>query len=118
VQELNQARATLMERGGALTRAFTAKEAALERADETIGALNERIATLERTRAAEKQTTAETVEELNAALRREKLERAVSDGALETARKDLARAMREIMTLQRNQAAHEVSAQPRAANAA
>lgn len=118
VQELNQARATLMERGGALTRAFTAKEAALERAGETIGALNERIGTLERMLAAEKQTTADTVEELNAALRREKLERAVSDGALETARKDLARAMREVMTLQRNQAAHEVSAQPRAANAA
>jgi crescentin len=118
VQELNQARATLTERGGALTRAFTAKEAALERAEETIGALNERVGTLERTLAAEKQTTAETVEELNAALRREKLERAVSEGALETARKDLARAMREIMALQRNQAAHEVSAQPRAANAA
>jgi crescentin len=118
VQELNQTRATLMERSGALTRAFTAKEAALERADETIGALNERIGTLERTLAAEKQTTAETVEDLNAALRREKLERAVSDGALETARKDLARAMREIMTLQRSQAAHEVSARPRAANAA
>ncbi len=118
VQELNQARATLMERGGALTRAFTAKEAALERAEDTIGALNERVGSLERTLAAEKQTTAETVEELNAALRREKLERAVSDGALETARKDLARAMREIMTLQRNQAAHEVSARPRAANAA
>ena len=118
VQELNQARATLMERGGALTRAFTAKEAALERAEDTIDALNERIGTLERTFAAEKQTTAETVEELNAALRREKLERAVSEGALETARKDLARAMREIMTLQRNQAAHEVSARPRAANAA
>jgi crescentin len=118
VQELNQARATLMERGGALTRAFTAKEAALERAEDTIGALNERIGTLERTLAADKQTTAETVEDLNAALRREKLERAVSDGALETARKDLARAMREIMALQRNQAAREVSPQPRAANAA
>jgi crescentin len=118
VQELSQARSTLMERGGALTRAFTAKEAALERAEDTIGALNERVGTLESTLATEKQTTAETIEELNAALRREKLERAVSDGALETARKDLARAMREIMALQRNQAADKLSTQPRAANAA
>ena len=99
VQELDQTRASLLERGGALTRAFTAKEAALERAEDTIGALNERIAALEQTLAADKQTAADTIEELNAALRREKLERAVAEGALETARKDLARVMREVMAL-------------------
>jgi crescentin len=118
MEELTQQRATLLERGSALTRAFTAKEAALERAEDTIGALNERVGTLERTLAAEKQTAAETNEELVAALRREKLERAVAEGALETARKDLARVMRDVMALQRNQAAQEPSAKPRAANAA
>lgn len=118
IQELTQTRATLLERGGAVTRAFTAKEAALERAEDTIGALNDRIASLEQTITANKQTASDTIEELNAALRREKLERAVTEGALETARKDLARLMRDVMALQRNQQAQEPGAQPRAANAA
>jgi crescentin len=118
VQELTQTRGSLLERGGALTRAFTAKEAALERAEDTIGALNERIGNLEQTLAADRQTHADTVDELNAALRREKLERAVAEGALETARKDLARVMRDVMALQRSQQAQETAAKPRAANAA
>jgi crescentin len=118
VQELTQTRASLLDRGAAVTRAFTAKEAALERAEDTIGALNDRIAGLEQTIAADRQTASDTIEELNAALRREKLERAVSDGALETARKDLARLMRDVMALQRNQQALEPAVQPRAANAA
>jgi chromosome segregation ATPase len=103
LRELDQARATLMERGGALVHAFNAKEAALDRAEETNGALNARIEALEQTLASDKQTTADTMEELNAALRRKKLERAVTEGALEIARKDLARVMREVMALQRSQ---------------
>jgi crescentin len=118
IEELTQQRATLLERTGALTRAFTAKEAALERAEDTIGALNERVTTLEQALSADKQTAADSNEELVAALRREKLERAVAEGALETARKDLARVMRDVMALQREQAAQEAGAQPRAANAA
>ncbi len=118
IEELTQQRAALLERTSALTRAFTAKEAALERAEDTIGALNERVGTLEQTLAGEKQTGADTNDELVAALRREKLERAVAEGALETARKDLARVMRDVMALQRSQAAQEPSTQPRAANAA
>jgi len=39
-----------MERSAALTRAFTAKEAALTRAKDTITALNEQIAALEAAR--------------------------------------------------------------------
>jgi chromosome segregation ATPase len=118
VQELTQTRSSLLERGGALTRAFTAKEAALERAEDTIGALNERIGTLEQVLAADRQTHADSVEELSVALRREKLERAVTEGALETARTDLARVMRDVMALQRHQQAQEPPPQPRAANAA
>ena len=38
------------------------------------------------------------------------MERAVADGALETARKDFARVMREVMALQRNQASLEAHA--------
>ena len=70
-----------------------------------IAALNERVGAVEAARAADKQLAEQAIEELGAVLKREKLERAVADGALETARKDFARVAREVMTLQRNQAA-------------
>ena len=57
----------------------------------------DRIGALEATLAADKQATEQKIEELDAALRREKLERAVAEGALETARKDFSRLMREVM---------------------
>ncbi|MBI4367582.1 MAG: hypothetical protein HY543_12270 [Deltaproteobacteria bacterium] len=118
MRELGQAHTTLMERSAALARAFTAKEAALVRADDSNAALNARIAELETALATGKQTADQQVEDLNAALRREKLERAVIEGALETGRKDFSRLMREVMALQRSQQATENPAQPRAANAA
>ena len=118
LQELEQARGSLMERGAALTRAFTAKEAALERAEETIAALDERVEGLEQQLAADQQTAVDSIEELNSALRREKMEHSVTMGALEAARRDLARAMRDLMTLQRKQSAEEPVPEPRAANAA
>lgn len=117
-QELEQARATLTERGAALTRAFNGKEAALARAEETIGSLNERIAELEASLSAQKQSAEQTAEELKAALRREKLERAVVEGALEAGRKDFAKLMREVVALQRSQPAEEETAPLQAANAA
>ena len=102
-KEIDQARTTLMERSASLARAYTAKEAALARAEDTIAALNERIGALETTLAASKQSAEQQIEELNAAVRREKLERSVVEGALETGRKDFARLMREVMALQRIQ---------------
>ncbi len=118
LSELDQARTTLTERSTTLARAYTSKEAALVRADDTIAALNARIADMENTREADRQAHEQQVEELSAALRREKLERAVSEGALETGRKDFSRLMREVMALQRGQQEAETPASPRAANAA
>jgi len=118
LREIDQSRATLMERAGALARSFNAKESELGRATQTIGALEARIGALENEIAAGKQTSEQSIEDLNAALRREKLERAVVDGALETTRKDLARLMREVLALQRGQAAREPEPRPQAANAA
>lgn len=118
LREAGQAHSTLIERSAAVARAFTAKEAALDRAEEVIAALNERVGALEAARAADMQLAEQAVEELGAALKREKLERAVTDGALETARKDFARVAREVMSLQRNQAALQAAPPPRAANAA
>src|SRR5665213_890394 len=117
-KEIDQARGTLMERGAALTRAYTAKEAALGRAEESIAALNARIKTLTVEKANDKQLAEQAIEELSAALRREKLDRAVVEGALETGRKDLARVMRDVMNLQRQQQTQEAPAEIKAANAA
>ena len=117
--ETEQARTTLLERSAALARAFTAKEAAYARAADTIAALNQRVADLEKSAGADRQTAEQTIEELNAALQREKLERAVVEGALETGRKDFARLMREVMAMQRaQQQAPDDAARLRAANAA
>jgi crescentin len=118
LKEIDQARNTYMERSATLARAFTMKEAALGRAEDANAALNERLAALEATLANEKQSAENTIQELNAAVQREKLERAVVEGALESGRKDFARLMREVMTLQRSQQASEEPARLRAANAA
>src|SRR5262245_14920034 len=117
-REVDQARATLVERSTALARAFTAKEAALTRAEDAIAALNEQIAALEAARAAEKQAADQRIEELSTSLRREQMQCSVVEGALETARKDFARLMREAMALQREQAGPDDPALLRPANAA
>jgi len=117
-KEVDQARATLMERSAALARAFTAKEAALTRAEDTIAALNEQVAALEAARAVEKQAADQRIEELSTSLRREQMQCSVGEGALETARKDFARLMREAMALQREQAGPDDPARLRPANAA
>jgi chromosome segregation ATPase len=118
-KEVDQARSTLVERSTALARAFTAKEAALTRAEDAIAALNEQIAALEAARAAEKQAADQRIEELGTSLRREQMQCSVVEGALETARKDFARLMREAMALQREQQmAPEDHARLRPANAA
>jgi chromosome segregation ATPase len=117
-KEVDQARATLMERGAAVTRAYAAKEAALVRAQESIEALKGQIEILTAEKSSHAQQAEQKIEELAAALRREKLERSVVEGALETGRKDFARVMREVMSLQRLQQAGEPPIELKAANAA
>lgn len=117
-QEVEQVRATLIERSTSLARAFTAKDATLARAEESIASLNDRIAALEAAQASERQTFEQAVEELTAALQREKMERAVAEGALESGRKDFARLMRELMALQRGHNAADDPSTLRPANAA
>jgi chromosome segregation ATPase len=117
-EELRQAHTTLKERSAALARAFNAKDVELTRSGETVNALTQRIAALENEMKARQQTTEKALEDLTAALRREQHERAVAEGALDTGRKDFARIMREVMALQRSQAAREPGPNPFAANAA
>jgi chromosome segregation ATPase len=117
-KEVEQARATLVERSTALARAFTAKEAALTRAEDSIAALNEQVTALEAARATEKQAADQRIEELSTSLRREQMQCSVVEGALETARKDFARLMREATALQRAQAGPDDPGLLRPANAA
>ncbi|HEY1311247.1 MAG TPA: hypothetical protein VGF02_09875, partial [Pseudolabrys sp.] len=117
-KEADQTRSAYMERNGALARTLTAREAALAEAKDSEASLADRVAALEAELANEKQTAEHKITELEAALGREQLERAVVEGALQTARKDFSRAMREVMALQHAAGAQGESSPPRAANAA
>ena len=105
LKEFEQSQSTLLDRNAALARALNGKESALNRAGEAIQVMSDRIAFLQAELETSKQTAGEQLKETNAALRREKLERAVVEGALETGRKDFARLMREVLALQRRQSA-------------
>ncbi|MBV9954336.1 MAG: hypothetical protein JOZ70_03705 [Pseudolabrys sp.] len=118
LKESEQARALLLERGSALAKAFNTKEALLARNEEASQLIKDRLVAMEAQAQKEKEAAERRVEELEAALRREKLERAVVEGALEAGRKDFARLMREVMALQRQKDAEEPAPQRRAANAA
>lgn len=117
-KEADQTRTAYMDRNGALARAITAKEAVFAQTEDANAALVDRVAMLEAALAGEKQNAEQKITELEAALRREQLEHAVVEGALQTARKDFSRAMREVMMLQQAQQGSSGPAQPRAANAA
>jgi crescentin len=118
LKDADQARTLYAERNATLARAFTAKETALARAELTNASLHERIGALETAHDAERQTTVQIIEELGAGLRREKMERAALEDALAAAREDYARAMHEVMSLQRNPPAGLRRPRPRPANAA
>ena len=115
-KEADQIRLAYVERNTTLARAFTAKEAALARAEDDSAALADRVGALEATRTSEKHAAEQKITELDAALRREKLDRAVVEGALATARRDFGKAMRDVMALTRNAAGPDEPS--RAANAA
>jgi crescentin len=118
-KEADMLRMAYMERNGVLARSLTAKEAAFAELGDTDAALTNRVAALEAALVNQKQTSKRAIEELEATINRQKLERAVLDGALQTARRDFARAMHEVMALQQAASAQAEPAQPRkAANAA
>jgi crescentin len=117
LRDAEAARTALLERAGALAKAYNTKEAELGQAQETLQALTDKVTFLEdeartKTLGVEKQ-----IDELNEALRREKVERAVVEGALEAARKDFSRLMRELMALEQQRSARE-PLELRSANAA
>ena len=75
------------------------RETALARADEKIAALTERNGHLEADVQVSRTNIEKRVEDLNSALQRERMERAVVEGALEAARKDNSRLQSEVAAL-------------------
>ncbi|MBV9262414.1 MAG: hypothetical protein JO205_13700 [Pseudolabrys sp.] len=118
LREIEQAHDTLIERSGALAKAFNGKENALARAEEAVQSLHDRVAFLEKQLQEGRGANEQQIADLTAALQREKMERAVVEGALEAGRKDFARLMREVMALQRQRNAQEPAPTLRSANAA
>jgi crescentin len=99
VKDLEQARAALSERNNAVTKTLKSREAALARAEEKIAALTERNGHLEADVQVSRTSIEKRVEELNSSLQRERMERAVVEGALEAARKDNSRLQSEVAAL-------------------
>ncbi len=99
IKDLEQSRATLVERNNALTKTLKTRETALARAEEKIQGLTERTAHLEADIQVSRTNIEKRVEELNTALQRERMERSVAEGALEAARKDNSRLQAETAAL-------------------
>lgn len=99
IKDLEQSRATLVERVNALTKTLKTRETALARAEERVQSLTERTGHLEADLQVARTSIEKRVEDLNASLQRERMERAVVEGALEAARKDNARLQSETSML-------------------
>lgn len=96
IAELTQSRATLMERSGAVSKTLKQRETALARAEDKNAALAERVKQLESDHQVLREGDEKRLEELNTALSRERMARAVAEGALASSRRDFARVQQEI----------------------
>ena len=103
--ESQTSRVELSERCEMLTKAIAAKESLLQRADHRTGMLLDRIDQLTRKFEDERNALEAKNKKLWEDLQREKSERALAQGALETARRTRIEVEREIARLQRNRRA-------------
>ena len=99
IKDLESARTALTERHNAITKTLKTRETALSRAEEKIAALTERNGHLEADVQISRTNIEKRVEDLNSSLQRERMERAVVEGALEAARKDNSRLQSEVAAL-------------------
>lgn len=112
IRDLEQARAALVERNDGLAKALKARDAALARAEEKIAALTDRNGRLEADIQVGRTTIEKRIEDLNSALQRERMERAMLEGALEGSRKDGSRLQSEVSTLRRGMTGEDVPVAP------
>jgi crescentin len=99
IKDHEQARIALTERNNALAKTLKVRETSLARFEEKIAALTERNGHLEADIQVSRTNIEKRVEDLNSALQREQMERAVVEGALEAARKDNSRLQGEVAAL-------------------
>jgi crescentin len=97
-RELEQGRASLMDRSSNLAETLKARETSLAHAQEKIKSLADRMAEIEADAAAYRSKAERRIDELSASLQRERVELAVAQGALETTRRDYARLQRDILS--------------------
>ena len=100
LRDLEEANATLAERNTELMRGVGTRESAYNRAQEKLQEQGELIEMLEDQIRGARETAELQLEELKAQLQREQLDRTMAEGALEAGRKDIARLLREISTIQ------------------
>jgi crescentin len=100
LKDVEQARAALAERNAVLARNLRTRETALARAEEKIVLSSEMMARSEAEGEESRNRAEKRIEEVTALLERERMERAVAEGALEAARKDIARLQRENAALE------------------
>jgi crescentin len=99
LHDREQANETLTERNNGLTRNLRERESALSRAEEYVQAMTDRIAKLEADMEASQAAYEKRIEEINVVLQRERMERSMAEGALESARRDYALLHRDYTTL-------------------
>ncbi|HMF26006.1 MAG TPA: hypothetical protein VKG24_28315 [Pseudolabrys sp.] len=99
IRDHEQARIALTERNNALTKTLKLRETGIARLEEKIAALTERNGHLEADIQVSRTNIEKRIEDLNSALQRERMERAVVEGALEAARKDNFRLQSEVAAL-------------------
>jgi crescentin len=116
LRDLEQSRRALVERTNALTKTVKARETALTRAAEKIVLLGDRVTAVEGELQGCRSSYEQRLEESSAALHREKMERAVAEGALEAGRRDLARLLRDVAALQTRRTAVDDLEAPRPKN--
>src|SRR5581483_1113813 len=86
IRDLQLERNALQERAATLAKALAARDNGLSRTEEKVQLLIDRISLLESEMETARQLSENERDELTAAIKREKLERALTEGALETAR--------------------------------
>jgi len=118
IRELEEDRATLAERNTELMRAVGTRESAYNRAQERIQAQDDLVHMLEGQIKAAREATELQLQQLKAQLQREQLDRSMAEGALEAGRKDIARLLRELSTVQGRPGPAQEAAPARISNAA
>ena len=100
IKEFEQSQAQLTEQNQTLASALAAREAACNRAEQKIKEQEELMVQFESKFASAREASELQIEQLTAQLQREKIERAMAEGALESGRKDIARLMHELAAMQ------------------